>query len=90
MRASGFGVGYSLALVVPGFYAFCLAGLGLVVPPHVAPAVIVAVAGLVVLLGATAGPESRDVDLGVAAVDEIRSRTIGRGVVAWEPDRPSA
>ena len=28
VRASGFGTGYSLALVLPAFYSFYLAGLG--------------------------------------------------------------
>jgi hypothetical protein len=37
IRATGFGVGYSLALALPAFYVFYLAALGDVVPPHVAP-----------------------------------------------------
>jgi hypothetical protein len=53
----------SLALVVPGFYALYLAGLGLVPPASLAPSVLLVVAGLVVHVGATLGPETRDVSL---------------------------
>lgn len=70
LRATGFGVGYSLALVVPAFYAFYLSGLGRLVPVGIAPVVLVVVAGVLVVVGASLGPETRDVDL--AADDDVR------------------
>ncbi|MTD12375.1 MFS transporter [Nakamurella sp. YIM 132087] len=69
LRATGFGVGYSLALVIPAFYAFYLSGLGRVLPDGFAPPVLVALAGILVLVGAALGPETRDVDL--AANDRL-------------------
>ena len=63
MRATGFGVGYSLALVLPAFYAFYLPALGAVVTPGLAPVVVVAVAGLLVAAGGFLGPETRDVEM---------------------------
>lgn len=67
VRATGFGVGYSLAVVVPGFYAFYLAGLSQWMPSYMAPCVLVAMAGVFVWVGAALGPETRDADLGVPA-----------------------
>ena len=63
IRASGFGVGYSLALVVPAFYAFYLAGLSAVMPYYLAPVVLVVIAGVLVSLGGALGPETKDADL---------------------------
>jgi MFS family permease len=63
IRATGFGVGYSLALVVPAFYAFYLAGLGEILPPSLTPVPLLVLAGGLVALGAALGPETRDVDM---------------------------
>jgi MFS family permease len=63
IRATGFGVGYSLALALPAFYVFYLAALGDVVPPHVAPVVVVAVGGVLICLGGYLGPETRHVEM---------------------------
>ena len=63
IRASGYGVGYSLALIVPAFYAFYLSGLAAILPAALGPVVLVVLAGLLVTAGALAGPETRDVDM---------------------------
>ena len=63
VRASGYGVGYSLAVVVPSFYSFFMLGLGRVMPFEFTPLVLTAVAGACTLLGAWMGPETREVDL---------------------------
>lgn len=63
IRASGYGVGYSLALVIPAFYAVYLNGLSAVVPTETAPAVLIVIGGILVSLGAWLGPETRDVDM---------------------------
>jgi MFS family permease len=63
IRASGYGVGYSLALIVPAFYAFYLSGLSAVLPAALGPVVLVVIAGVLVGTGALVGPETRDVDM---------------------------
>jgi len=63
VRASGFGTGYSLALVLPAFYSFYLAGLGQVMPSYLAPVVLIVIAGALVSIGGALGPETRDADL---------------------------
>lgn len=63
IRATGFGVGYSLALAIPAFYTFYLGALGAVVPAHVAPVVVVAIGGALISLGGYLGPETRDVEM---------------------------
>jgi MFS family permease len=63
VRASGFGTGYSLALVLPAFYPVYLAGLGAVMPSYLAPVVLIVIAGALVSIGGALGPETRDADL---------------------------
>ena len=63
VRAGGFGTGYSLALVLPAFYSFYLAGLGQVMPSYLAPVVLIVIAGVLVSIGGALGPETRDADL---------------------------
>lgn len=63
MRATGYGIGYSLALVLPAFFAYYLLGLETIVGPELAPAALVAIGGLLTAAGAWLGPETRDVDM---------------------------
>jgi MFS family permease len=72
VRASGYGVGYSLALIVPAFYAFYLNGLAGVVGPVAAPVTLAVLAGLLVVLGGWLGPETRDVDMGASSEPDAR------------------
>ncbi|MCE0761903.1 hypothetical protein LWC35_03100 [Pseudonocardia kujensis] len=62
--AGGEGLGYSLALVVSGFYAFYLNGLGHLMPAFPVPAVFVAAGGVPVSGGGLLGPEARHVEVG--------------------------
>ncbi|WP_433784377.1 MFS transporter [Actinomycetospora sp. CA-101289] len=62
VRASGFGLGFSVSVVIPSFYAFFLEGLGGVMPYAVAVLVLLALGGLLGAGGALAGPETKDVD----------------------------
>lgn len=64
VRASGYGVGYSLALIIPAFYAFYLELISKAMPAQYAPAVLLVVGGLMLTWGAARGPETRDVDMG--------------------------
>ncbi|MCQ9163922.1 MFS transporter [Arthrobacter sp. STN4] len=63
IRASGYGVGYSLAVIIPAFYAFYIQALGNFMPDRVAVASLICLAGILVWVGATMGPETKDVDL---------------------------
>jgi MFS family permease len=62
VRATGFGIGFSLSVVLPSFYAFYLSWLGNVVPPSTAPAVLLFIGGVIATIGAALGPETRDAD----------------------------
>ncbi|WP_103339693.1 MFS transporter [Amycolatopsis sp. CA-126428] len=63
IRSTGYGVGYSLALIAPAFYQFYLQRFDGVVPAHVAPAILLALAGVLISLGGFLGPETKDVDM---------------------------
>jgi MFS family permease len=63
VRATGFGVAYSLALVPASFYAFYLTGLAHVMPEPLTQLVLLSVGGVLGAVGAWWGPETRDVDL---------------------------
>ncbi len=62
VRASGFGLGYSLAVVLPSFYAFYQAGLQTFMPAEYTVLVLLVVGALLIAAGAAWGPETRDVD----------------------------
>jgi MFS family permease len=63
IRSTGYGVGYSLALIAPAFYQFYLQRLGGVMPGHLAPGVLLVLAGALISLGGFLGPETKDVDM---------------------------
>jgi hypothetical protein len=63
VRATGFGVGYSLSVVVPSFYAFYMNWLGTIMPMHWAPITLLCVGGVISCIGVLMGPETRDVEL---------------------------
>jgi MFS family permease len=62
VRATGFGVGFSLSVIVPSFYAFYLSWLSAWVPLRFAPVVLLCLGGLIGAAGALLGPETREVD----------------------------
>lgn len=66
-RGLGYGLGYSLAVVIPAFYATYQLWLGRWLPTHDTVLVLVVVGALLVLIGAVAGVETKDVDLNDAA-----------------------
>jgi MFS family permease len=64
VRASGYGVGYSAATIIPAFSSFYMLGLQrLGMPYEYTEIVIFAVGGFLLLLGAVSGPETRYVEL---------------------------
>lgn len=62
IRASGFGLGYSVAVILPSFYAFYQAGLANVMPFKYTVLPLLVIGGLLILGGAAWGPETKDVD----------------------------
>ncbi len=62
VRATGFGVGFSLSVIVPSFYAFYLQWLGQWVGAATAPALLLCLGAVIATVGAAMGPETRDVD----------------------------
>lgn len=67
IRASGYGIGYSFALIIPAFYTFYMSGLAAVMPMAYTPVVLIVIGGLLLAAGAYFGPETRDVDMDAAA-----------------------
>ncbi len=62
VRASGFGIGYSLAVIPPAFYAYYQAGLATFMPFKYTPLPLLLIGALLILIGALWGPETKDVD----------------------------
>jgi Na+/melibiose symporter-like transporter len=62
VRASGFGVGYSLAVIPPAFYAYYQSGLANFMPFEYTPLPLLVIGALLILIGAAWGPETKDVD----------------------------
>jgi MFS family permease len=64
VRACGYGVGYSAATIIPAFSSFYMLGLkGLGMPYEYTEIVIFAAGGLLLLVGALSGPETKHVEL---------------------------
>lgn len=63
VRASGYGIGYSLAVVIPAFAGFYMLGLKAFMPYVYTPVVLLLIAGILIVIGALMGPETRDVEL---------------------------
>ena len=62
IRASGFGLGYSVAVILPSFYAFYQAGLTSIMPFEYTVLPLLVIGGLLIVVGAAWGPETKDVD----------------------------
>jgi MFS family permease len=67
VRGSGFGMGYSLPLLVTAGYAYYQDWLAHVVPYEYTPVVLLVLGGVLIVTGALIGPETKDVDLETAA-----------------------
>ncbi|WP_144150215.1 MFS transporter [Paraburkholderia sp. BCC1885] len=62
VRATGFGVGFSLSVIIPSFYAFYMNWLGAFMPLRLTAVALLCVGGLIGMVGALMGPETKDVD----------------------------
>ena len=58
VRATGFGIGFSLSVILPSFCAFYMNWLGAVMPFELTPVFLLGVG----TIGAAMGPETKDVD----------------------------
>jgi MFS family permease len=63
VRSSGFGIGYSVSLVLPSLSPLYVAGLSLVMPFEYTPLVLLAIGAALLIAGALRGPETASVDL---------------------------
>jgi MFS family permease len=73
VRASGYGLGYSLAVIIPSFYAFYQSWLGNLMPAQYTALVLLVFGAVLITVGAAMGPETRDV---VIRHDEVADRTV--------------
>lgn len=62
IRASGYGVGYSFAIILPSFYGFYMAWLENLMPYRYTPLPLLVLGGLFMALGAWIGPETRNLE----------------------------
>lgn len=67
VRATGYGVGYSVAILIPSFYGFYMGWLEGLMPFRYTPLPLLALGGLLMALGAWLGPETRDLDFNRAS-----------------------
>jgi MFS family permease len=74
VRASGFGLGYSLAVVLPAFYAYYQAGLANIMPFEYTPLPLLVIGALLIAVGAAWGPETKDVDFSEDVHEETGDR----------------
>jgi MFS family permease len=63
VRASGFGIGYSLAVILPAFYSFVMLWMASFMPYKYTQIPLLALGGLLIVIGAAMGPETKDVDI---------------------------
>jgi hypothetical protein len=63
IRASGYGIGYSAAVIIPAFSGAYMLVLQTMMPYAYTPVVLIALSGVLVIVGALLGPETRDVEL---------------------------
>jgi MFS family permease len=63
VRSSGFGIGYSLSVVLPSLSAFYLAGLGRVMPFEYTQLVLLVIGAAMLAAGAVRGPETASANL---------------------------
>ncbi len=83
VRASGYGIGYSLAVVLPSFSGIYLLWLAHFMPYLYTPIVLLGLAGILMVIGALLGPETRDVelhlpDLGIAGASAATTMAVPR------------
>ncbi|MGH7044019.1 MAG: MFS transporter [Acetobacteraceae bacterium] len=82
IRASGYGIGYSVAVVIPSFTGFYMLWLAHLMPYVYTPIVLLVLAGALIVVGVMLGPETREVelhlpDLGVQPLGPVQAVAAG-------------
>ncbi|MBP1136562.1 MFS family permease [Arthrobacter sp. PvP023] len=67
IRSTGYGVAYSVAVILPAFYAFYESGLASIIPSPYGTIVLYVLGGALLLIGALMGPETRGANLRLPA-----------------------
>jgi len=67
VRSSGFGMAFTIPVIIPSFYGVYMDQLSKVMPAHLTPTVLVAFGAVLTVVGALFGPETKDVDLNSSA-----------------------
>lgn len=75
LRSSGFGIGFSIPVIIPSFYGFYQEVLANWIPSQYTVLPLVGIGCLLTLAGALLGPETKDVDLTRLASGESAERT---------------
>jgi MFS family permease len=80
VRSTGYGMGYSLSLILPALYPFYLPGLSGVLGAHAAVLCLLALGGILLVVGAAAGPRlsAAQIDADLDEVAEGRTQEVGR------------
>ncbi|WP_120285162.1 MFS transporter [Rhodococcus rhodochrous] len=63
VRSSGYGIGYTLAVIIPSFYSAIMLQLGVVMPYSYTPVILLVVSGVLTVVGARLGPETNALSL---------------------------
>ena len=64
VRASGYGIGYSLAAILPAFYSYYMLGLASFMPYQYTQVIVLALGGILLVVGALLGRDNRHYDMG--------------------------
>jgi hypothetical protein len=72
-------------VVIPAFTGFYLLGLSHVMPYAFSPMVLLGIAGVLMVVGALMGPETRDVDMQAPVVEvaTVEDGVLGRPAAPW-------
>lgn len=73
IRASGYGIGYSLAVVIPAFSGAYMLLLQGSMPYAYTPVVLIGLSGVLIILGGAMGPETRNVEMHQAGPDFLEA-----------------
>ncbi|MEU7767686.1 MFS transporter [Nocardia sp. NPDC049190] len=84
VRSSGYGLGYTAAVIVPAFYVFYQTWLAEIMPLKYTPVVLLVIGGALIVIGAALGPETRDADLS-AAIDDSSDADLLTGSIPGVP-----
>lgn len=85
VRSSGYGTAYTLSLILPALYSVWIGALKIVMPYDYTALVLVFLGGVLFLIGAVIGPETRDVELLAREEAPVPARSaVGRGAVQGE------